>query len=447
MQSELEYIAIFNEHEAILRSSCDNLMNEPRSAAIASLKRSGFPSTGQESYTDCNIQEKLNMDFGLNINRVHIPADPYEVFKCDVPNLSTKLFFVVNDQYIPSEKAITLPDGVLCGSLNEFSKTHEALLKPYYNGLSASSEDGMVAFNTSFVQDGVLLYIPANVHIEKPIQIIQVLRAPEDMLFHRRVLVVLEAGASARLLFCDHSLSPVNFLANQVAELYIGDEARLEYYELEMNHQYTTKVTNTFASLKSGANLLLNGVTLSNGFTRNNVNIRFNGENAETFLSGIVLGENNQFTDNHIFVDHAKPHCKSNQLFKYVIDDTAKAIFAGTILVEKDAQKTEAYQSNKNLCARTARMNAKPQLLIFADDVKCSHGSATGQMDENALFYMRARGISEPEARLLLKYAFTSDVIEKISLEPLRDRMRMLVEKRFRGELARCAGCTVSSCS
>jgi len=447
MQTERAYIDLFRQYETIIRNSCGDLINNPRQPAMEAFEKNGFPTTHLEAYRECDLQKKLSRDYGLNLNRVHIPVNPHEVFSCDVPNLSTRLFFIINDQFYKGEKSANLPEGIYCGSLNEFSRTHADLLKPYYASLSANSSDGMVAFNTGFIQDGYVLYVPAHVRLEKPVQIIQVLTAPEDILVQRRVLVILEKEAHARLLFCDHTLSSGHHFANQVSELFLGDGASLEYYELEMSHLDTTRVNNTFVLLGKRSNLLFNGVTLSNGFSRNTINVRFNGENAEANLSGIVLGEQTQQTDNHILVDHAVPYCTSNQLFKYVLDDAARAVFGGSIIVRKDAQKTSAYQSNKNLCSKNARMFAKPQLEIYADDVICSHGSATGQMDEKALFYMRSRGISESEARLLLKYAFTSDVIEKISLEPLRDRMRMLIEKRFRGELARCAGCAAANCN
>lgn len=446
-QAEKQYIDLYRQYSGIIEKSCGEMMNRPREESFASFEKLGFPESSNEDYRNCDMNELLSYDYGMNLNRVYMQVNPHDVFSCDVPNLSTKLFFIVNDQFYKGDKAIDLPEGVLCGSLNEFGRTHKKLLEPYFSKLSQNSSDGMVPFNTCFAQDGLIVYVPANVSIEKPLQLIQVLHGHEDMMVQRRILVVLEDGAHARLLFCDHSLSSQRFFANQVSEIFLGKGASLEYYELEMGHSSTTRVSNTFASLESDSNLLHNGITLSNGFTRNNINVRFNGEHSQINMSGLALGDQNQLIDNHLFIDHAIPNCTSNELYKYVLDGSSRGIFGGRVLVRKDAQKTLAYQSNKNLCStREARMFSKPQLEIYADDVKCSHGSATGQIDENKLFYLRSRGISESEARLLLKYAFTSDVIDRISLEPLRDRMRLLVEKRFRGELARCAGCAAANC-
>lgn len=444
---EKQYIDLFRQFYTSIGDPCGELMNNPREEALSAFGELGFPDSGKEAYRNCDMKDLLSYDYGINLNRKKFEVNPHEVFSCDVPNLSTKLFFVVNDQFYREDRKIGLPEGVLLGSLNELTKTHKDLFEPYYAAQSKKSSDGMVAFNTAFVQDGLVIYVPANVNIEKPIQLIQVLYGHEDMLIQRRIIVILEDGAKARLLFCDHSLSPHHFLSNMVSEIYLGDGANLEYYELEMAHSNTARITNTFVSLKKNSKFNHNGITLNNGFTRNNINVRFDGEHSEANMSGLALGDQNQLIDTHVFVDHALPNCTSNELYKYVLDGNSKGIFGGSIIVRKNAQKTLAYQSNKNLCStREAKMFSRPQLEIYADDVKCSHGSATGQIDENALFYIRSRGISESEARLLLKYAFTSDVLDTITLEPLRDRMRMLVEKRFRGELARCAGCSAASC-
>lgn len=447
MQIEDQYIDLYKSYSETLGKSSAGVLNEARENALNTFVKLGFPRVSSEDYRNCDLSELLSKDYGMNLNRIHFPINPQEVFSCDVPNLSTRLGFILNDRYQDTGKNTGLNDGAFFGSLNEFAKSHGEIVGKYYNSLAKDSAEGMTHFNTTFVQDGFVLYVPANVKVEKPVQIIQVLYGNEDLLTQRRILVILEDGASARLLICDHTLSQKDLFSNQVSEIFLGKNANLEYYELEMNGLNAVRVSNNYSSLGEGANLLHNGICLSNGFTRNNINVALDGKRAEASLSGIALAEKDQFVDNHVFVDHKVPECASNQLYKYVLDSNAKGIFAGKIMVRKDAQKTSAYQSNKNLCAdRQARMFTRPQLEIYADDVKCSHGSATGQIDENALFYMLSRGISEQESRMLLKFAFTSDVLDKISLAPLHDRMRLLVEKRFRGELARCAGCSSTNC-
>lgn len=445
MKAEETYLEIYRQHSDVVAQYSAPLLNGRREAAFAALKENGIPDTSQEDYRHFDIQQALSIDYGMNLNRFVTKLNPQDVFCCDVPNLSTRLLFVVNDQCSKVPLKVPLPEGVLCGSLQDFAVSHASLLEPYYGHLSADSTDGMVALNTIFAQDGFVLYIPAGVQIDKPIQLIQVLHGKEDRMVNRRLLIIAEEGSHAQLLVCDHALSSKKFFSNQVTEIFVGKNASLEYYELEMDHDDTVRVANTLIKQEANSNLLLNGITLQNGQTRNNINVKLAGEYAETNLSSMALADQQHVVDNHLFVDHVAPHCISRELYKYVLDDQARGVFGGRILVRKNAQKTVAYQSNKNLCStRQAHMFTKPQLEIYADDVKCSHGTATGQIDEKALFYMRTRGISETEARLLLKFAFTADVIDNIRLEPLKDRMKMLIEKRFRGELAKCAGCAAS---
>lgn len=445
MKAEETYLEIYQQYSDVVAQHAPSLLNGRREAALTVLKEKGIPDLSQEEYRHFDLQQALSYDFGMNLNRFVTKLNPQDVFCCDVPNLSTRLLFVVNDTCSKTPLTVPLPKGVLCGSLQDFAISHADLLEPYYGHLSANSSDGMVALNTIFAQDGFVLYIPAGVQIDKPIQLIQVLHGNEDRLVNRRLLVIAEEGAHAQLLVCDHALSSKKFFSNQVTEIFVGKNANLEFYELEMDHEDTVRVSNTLIKQEENSNLLLNGITLQNGLTRNNINVKLVGEHAVTNLSGMALADQQHVIDNHLFVEHIAPHCTSHELYKYVIDDQARGVFGGRILVAKNAQKTAAYQSNKNLCStREARMFTKPQLEIYADDVKCSHGTATGQIDEKALFYMRTRGISETEARLLLKFAFTADVLDNIRLEPLKDRMRMLVEKRFRGELAKCAGCSAA---
>lgn len=401
-QAEKSYVDLYTAHTVAVGARCSALLNAKRAEAFRAFQATGFPDTTLEEYRYCDLAPSLSIDYGLNIHRLNIPVNPHDVFSCDVPNLSTKLFFVINDQHY-KEKPVGFPEGVLCGSLNELTRTHAGLLEPYYATLSGKRSDGMVHLNTTFAQDGFVLYVPQGVVLEKPIQLVQVLHGAFDLMVNRRLLVILGKGAKAQLLICDHALSPGNFFSNQVAEIFIGENAALEYYELEMDHARTTRVSNTLVSQSASSEFLHNGITLQNGVTRNNICVSLSGEGAEAHLTGMALGDGEQLIDNNVFVDHLVPRCTSQELYKYVLDGAARGVFGGRILVREGAQKTSAFQSNKNLCStREARMFSKPQLEIYADDVKCSHGSATGQMDENALFYMRARGISESEARMLL---------------------------------------------
>ncbi len=445
MNIEKQYIELYDQYHSLIDNHASPILNALREKAMSDFRVTGFPSPNDEEYKHTNIPDLFAPDYGLNLNRLEIPVNPYEVFRCDVPNLSTLLYFVVNDSFYTKENPkVKLPERVLIGSLNEMARSHPDLVQRYYGKQACTQNDGIVALNTAFVQDGFFLYVPKGVIIEKPIQLINILRGDADFMVNRRLLIILEEGAQARLLVCDHTMDKKKFLSSQVTEIYAGKNAVFDYYDIEESSLNTNRITSTFVDQAEKSNVLINGITLHNGTTRNNYRMTFSGEHAEAHLCGMAIADKKQSVDNHTFIDHAVPHCTSNELFKYVLNDSSTGSFSGRILVREGAQKTSAYQTNRNLCAtKEAHMYTKPQLEIYADDVKCSHGATVGQLDENALFYLRSRGIPEAEARMLLMFAFTNDVIENVRMDALKDRLRQLVEKRFRGELDKCAGCNI----
>ena len=425
---------------------CDHsvdVMNAVRDQAFEDFKRLGFPSRKVERYKYTDMQQLFAPDYGLNLNRLRIPVDPYEAFRCDVPNLSTSLYFIVNDQfYQEALPKVQLPEGVFIGSLAEAAAQRPELVAKYYAKIAATADDGITALNTMLAQDGLLVYVPKNVKIDRAVQVINILRSDVDLMVNRRVLVIVEEGAEARLLFCDHAVDDRPFLTTQVIEAYVGDNAQLSLYCLEETHYKNTRVSNVYVSQQTNSHFDHNVITLHNGVTRNRLDLVFKGEGAECELNGCVIADKNQHVDNNTLIDHQVGHCDSRELYKYVLDDEAVGAFAGRVLVRHGSQKTTSEERNQNLCmTRQARMFTQPMLEIYADDVKCSHGSTVGQLNDAALFYMQQRGISIKEARLLLEFAFVGEVIDKISLAPLRERLHYLVEKRFRGELSRCEGC------
>lgn len=445
MKSEQQYIDLFTQCEAMICRHSADVLNAPRAKAFADFERLGFPTKRQEKYKYTEVGKYFAPDYGLNLNRLDIPVNPYEVFKCDVPNMSTALHFVVNDTFYDKVQPTgQLPEGVIFASLKEVAIQQPELVKKYYGKLAQTSEDALAAFNTMFAQDGVLMYIPKNVVVEKPLQLVNILRADVDFMVNRRILIILEEGAQAKLLICDHAMDNVNFLSTQVIEVFVGENAFFDLYELEETHNSSIRFNNLYVEQLAGSNVLLNGMTLHNGMTRNTTSVTLAGRGAEVNLCGMAIADKNEQVDNHTFIDHKVADCTSNELFKYVLDDQAVGAFAGKVLVREGAQRTSSQQTNRNICAtREARMYTQPQLEIYADDVKCSHGATVGQLDENALFYMQQRGISLKEARLLLMFAFVNEVIDTIRLDVLKDRLHLLVEKRFRGELNKCQGCAI----
>ena len=437
MQSEIQYIELYKQTRAMIHEHSSDVMNSVRDEAFERFASAGFPSKKVERYKYTDIQKLFAPDYGLNLNRLTIPVDPYNAFHCDVPNLSTSLYFVVNDGFYQDEKPKGhLPEGVVIGSLKEFATSE------YYNQLAGKANDATTDLNTMLAQDGLYVFVPKNVKVDRAIQVINILRSDVDLMVNRRVLIVLEAGAELKMLFCDHAADDRNFLATQVIEAYVGENASLDLYCLEETHAKNVRVSNVYIDQQANSRVNHNVITLHNGITRNKLDLTFSGEGAECQCYGCVIADKQQHVDNNTLITHKVPHCTSNELYKYVLDDKAVGAFAGRVLVEHGVQKTTSQMTNQNLTAtKEARMYTQPMLEIYADDVKCAHGSTVGQLNDAALFYMRQRGISLAEAKMLLQNAFINEVIDKMQLEPLRDRLHHLVEKRFRGELNKCEGC------
>lgn len=443
MTSEQQYIDLYREcREQICAHSAD-VLNAVRDEAFNSFERLGFPSRKVERYKYTTIDKLFELNYGLNINRLEVPVDPYKAFRCDVPNLSTSLYFIVNDQFRQSlQPKENLPEGIEVASLAEYAKAHPEFVAKHYARLAKSDEDAVTALNTMLAQDGLLVHVKRNVVIDKTVQVINILRSDVAMMVNRRVLIVMEEGANAKFLFCDHAADDQQFLTTQVIEAYVGANASLDLYCMEETHYKNTRISNVYVEQERDSRFNHNVITLHNGVTRNRLDVQLKGEGAECWCNGCVIADKTQHVDNNTLIDHQVPHCTSHELYKYVLNDKATGAFAGRVLVRHGAQHTVSEEVNQNLCAtKTARMYTQPMLEIYADDVKCSHGSTVGQLNDAALFYMRQRGISEKEAKLLLEFAFINEVIDKIQLEPLRDRLHYLVEKRFRGELSKCEGC------
>jgi len=447
MASEQQYIELYEQARRIIMDHAPEAMNAVRDQAFEDFRRQGFPSRKVERYKYTDIDQLFAPDYGVNLSRLQIPVDPYQAFSCDVPNLSTSLFFVVNDSFYNDIKPKGhLPEGVIIDSMCN----HPNIVAQYYAKLAKTDEDAITALNTMLAQDGMLVYVPKNVKVDRAIQVINILKAtPQnaqrqvpDLMVNRRVLIVLEEGAEIKMLFCDHAADDRHFLATQVIEAYVGDNASLDLYCLEETHYKNVRLSNVYIDQQRDSRVNHNVITLHNGVTRNKLDLTFSGEGATCNCYGCVITDKQQHVDNNTLITHKVPHCTSNELYKYVLDDKSTGAFAGRVLVEPGAQKTNSQMTNQNLTAtREARMFTQPMLEIYADDVKCAHGSTVGQLNDAALFYMRQRGISLSEAKMLLQNAFINEVIDKMQLEPLRDRLHHLVEKRFRGELNKCEGC------
>lgn len=450
-KSHIQYVNFYREYKAKIEAESCETMNKYRSESAAFLSEYGFPNEKTERYKYTNVSENFAPNYGINLNRLHSNVNVFSVYKCNVPNLNTSLFFVIND--IPyknthSSQTLLSEEGIIVCSLLEAATLCPQILDKYYNHAAAQERgfkekhDGFTMLNTMLAQDGLLIYIPKDVKIKNPIQIVNITDSKTPIMNIRRIIVVADKGAEGSILLCDHAESKEKSITSQVVEVYVEENAHLDIYSIEETREENTLYSTIYVEQAAKSFFSYDGITLTCGNSRNRLDVRLHGEEAKTELYGAVIADKKQHIDNNILVEHLAPKCTSDMLYKYVLNDSSVGAFAGKVYVAPNAQQTVSQQTNANLCAsQNARAFSQPMLEIYADDVKCNHGSTVGKLDESALFYMRQRGIPEDEARLLLQHAFINEILRHVRIEPLQERISHLVELRFRGELKKCQGC------
>lgn len=444
MSAIKQYTDLYTANSKQIDAHSAGVLNSSRAAALKALENASLPKKGDEDYEVTDLEKLFEPNYGVNINRVNIGANPADAFRCDVPNMSTCLYFLFNDTFHAGKNAdASLPKGVIVKSLHRAAIEDAELVERYYGKIAPLNEPA-TALNTLLAQDGIFIYVPKGVVVEKPIQIVNILNSPSPLMANRRMLIVIDDDAQARILVCDHTQTKgIGYLDSQVVEIFAGHRAVFDYYDLEDSSTDTNRVSSFYIRQEADSNLMVDGITLMNGFTRNNYIVDLAGEHTELHLMGMAMADGTRHIDNHTVVTHHEKAGHTEELFKYVLDGHAVGSFSGLIRVRPGAEKTVAMQSNKNVCASAdATMFTKPQLLIDCDDVRCNHGATVGQIDQKALFYMRSRGIPEHEARLMLMQAFMTDVIAGVRMEALKDRLQHLVENRFLGAPSSCRNCS-----
>lgn len=437
-----QYLDLYRDHKHLLDRHSAPGFNSLREEAYRNLQVTGLPLKGSENYEVTDIAEMLSPDFGINLTRIPLDVNVRDVFKCGLPHLSSSLFFMMNDIWGESMHARqNLPEGIEIGPLSSYMGDGGEARKFY--GKLADAANPVVALNNMLVQEGLYIKVKAGVKVERPVQLVNILENTMPLLALRRILIVLEEGAELKILSCSHTKT-VNLPMGSVsvAEIYAGRNSRLDFYDMEESGENTRRLTSLYLRQEENSDVLIENFTLHNGQTRNEYNCSFQGEGSSLRLYGLGIEGHKSVLDNYSRIDHSSPHCHTEELFKYILDDESRGAFTGRIYVAPGSFKTEAYQSNRNLVSsEKARMYSKPQLEIYNDDVKCSHGSATGQLDKMQLFYLRSRGLDDAEARLLLKQAFMADVIDGVRLPILRDRLHSLIERRISGADITCGEC------
>lgn len=439
-----QYLDLYSDHKELLNSRSAAGFNRLREEAYQNLLVTGLPKTGTENYEVIDIPEMLAPDYGLNIARIPLDVNVAESFKCGLPHLSPSLFFTLNDMWGESKNArVNLPEGIEVGPLSRYLECDGEASSLY--GTIASLANPIVALNTMLVQEGVFIRVKKGVRVERPLQLVNILEGTMPLMAMRRLLIILEEDSELKLLSCSHTSSVSLPMASvAVAEIYVGQRARLDFYDMEESSANSSRLTSLYLRQERESDVLVENFTLHNGQTRNEYHCEFMGENSSLRLYGMGIVNGHNVLDNFSRISHSVGKCQTEELFKYIVEEEARGSFIGKIYVAPGASKTEAYQNNRNLVTSdNARMYSKPQLEIYNDDVKCSHGSATGQLDAMQLFYLRSRGLNEEEAVFLLKQAFMADVIDGVRLPILKDRLHAIVEKRFTGIDTTCKDCEI----
>lgn len=445
MSSLKQYIDLYLANRDTLDKGSAPLINRMRPAALKALEEARrLPDLADERSQHTSVEQMFAPDYGVNLGRVNIPVDIASTFACNLPNLSTLMGIVVNDAFAPTSTLVNrLPEGVIFDSLRTVASTRPDIIGKYLNTIAPQTDAG-VALNTLLMQDGVVIYVPSQVKLAKPLQLVNIFSSPTPLMAMRRLLVILDDGAKADVVICDHTQDETqSYLNSQVAEVSVGKDASLGLYVLEEASLRTSRYAQTFVRQHEGSHLNMHYAALSTGTSRNEFVVDLTGEHAECLLTGMAIGMESEHVDCNTSINHRVARCRSNQIFRYVMGGVSHGVFDGGITVTPQAPYTVAYQSNRNVLATAeARMHTKPRLEIYNDEVKCSHGATIGQLNEEALFYMRSRGIPAAEARVMLMQAFMADVIDTVGLESLRDRLRHLVEMRFNGQGATCRRCS-----
>ena len=405
-----------------------------RSDALNRFRALGFPTTRDEEWRFTNVAPIADRAFTLGAE----PVDPgrVDVARFRLPGrLSAEVVFV-NGHYVPALSTFAaLPQGTAIESLASALPARAADIEPYLTRLASFERQAFTALNTAFVADGACIRIPPQTVVEKPIHVLFVSTHNADgrpTMSHPRVLVVLGDGSQAPVVETYAGPDGVDYFTNAVTEIVLGENAVLDHYKLQHEGPQACHIGSVHVHAERNANCTSHAISLGGSLVRNDVFAVLDGEGAECTLNGLYVADGQRLVDNHTTIDHAKPHCGSREIYKGVLADRARGVFNGKIIVRPDAQKTDAKQTNRALLlSEDAQINTKPQLEIFANDVKCTHGAAVGQLDDEAVFYLRSRGLAESEARRLLIHAFAADVLNRMPLESIRAGAEQVLQQRL----------------
>jgi len=409
-----------------------------RKIAFENFKLKGFPTIKNEEWKYTNISFLNKLDFVLSLEEPVTNITKEDIKELLFDDLNENLLVFIDGFYFSELSVIKseLKNGLYIGSISEALKSNLAGIELLGKTIE-KSDDSFTHLNNVYYRDGAYINIPENMELTEPIHILNIIDARQNNPFvNTRNLIIAGNNSRVKLVETYHQFGNNSGFSNNITEIIANSDSIVDYNKFQNDDKDLYQVGTTQVIQEKRSVFHGNTVTIKGKFVRNNLNSFLNDEHCESNFNGFYFLDNKDFVDNHTLVDHAKPNCNSNENYKGIIDDEAKAVFNGKIMVWKDAQKTIAYQSNKNiLLSDNATVNTKPQLEIFADDVKCSHGATSGNLDETQLFYLRARGISEDKAKALLLYAFSANVIDRITIPVLKENIKRLIAERLNVEV------------
>ncbi|MDH3252267.1 MAG: Fe-S cluster assembly protein SufD [Ignavibacteria bacterium] len=440
-QTMKRYLSHFEVFEKSLNGESRSAVHDLRRKAIARFGKTGFPTTRDEEWRFTNVAPIAKMSFVqvVGSDRHGISRKDLEQFL--LPDLSAHRMVLVNGRFSRElSSAGTLPKGVTIDSLANVLTVDQQLAARHLGRYATVESNPFVALGTAFLHDGVFIHVPDNTMLEHPVQVLFVSTGgAEPFVVHPRNLVLV--GKQARLSVVESFVHLENntYFNNVVSEIVVGEDSVVEFDRVQHESARAFHVGTVHVHQERGSRFVSNSVSFGGAILRNSITAVLSGEHGECTLNGLALAAGQQLVDNHTTIDHASPNCDSHELYKSILDGNARGVFNGKIFVRKDAQKTDAKQTNKTLLlSDEATIDTKPQLEIFADDVKCTHGATVGQLDEDQVFYLRSRGIGLDDARDLLTNAFASDVIDRIAIASLRMQLLETLHARLKqGRLTR----------
>lgn len=426
-----ELIADFQRREQAMNGESKTPFHQTRQQAMERFETLGFPTPRNEEWKYSNVRNLISHTY--NFSGEHTVSAEI-IREISIPNLTGNVLYFVNGHYEPSLSRVVSPaEQMTILPLREAVQNHPELVGTYFGALTNTQDEAFTALNTAFAGEGIFIHVPKGKVVEESVVMYFINDArAENVGAQPRNLFIIEENSQVTLTETFLTLGEAQSLTNAVTEIHVAKDALVQYYKVQNDSDNSFHIGTTQVRMGDNSHFYAATVSLNGGFIRNNLNIAIDGQHSDAHMYGLYFPDGRQHIDNHTVADHRKPNSESNELYKGVLRGKSTGVFNGKIFVQEDAQKTNAFQSCKNVVlSPDATMNTKPQLEIFADDVKCSHGTTTGQLDNEALFYLRSRGISKDEAMSLLMFAFCEDVITQIKIEPIQEYLKGIITQKL----------------